>query len=326
MIYLGFQDIKNNPWLVDFILEDFVKDPYLNDLYGQKQIDACKEFIANNQVDIYLRHRNDKDRLPCITITLNPSQEADELKTMGDASTCTATLFPNQIGKPISYIVKSFVPLSYDVDNGEVGIDPDTKGYEKIGPGMILVNPNTGVGTQILDVGPDFILIEAGVQLHGSNLAIVPQFQFYKARIEHTMFHESYSVGVHAHGDPQVTLWLHSIVMYTLLRYRESMLEGRGFSQTKLTSSDLIENPNYTGPGGEMAFSRVITVSGITEQSWVKAPHRIIEDVSIADKTKGSGCDPDMYAGGIKILSNSEPDIDEKDSLWYPIDEDESGD
>lgn len=326
-IELGLEDMRKNPWLIDHMLEDCNTNPYLKAKYGQKQIDACREWFLNNQIDIYMRPRNDKDRYPCIAITMGSSPEKDEMKTMADQSTESVILMPQTIGKPIPYIMKPFVPTGYDISTGEVSIDPETKGLEKVSPGMILVDPANGQGFVIIDVTEDGLQIESGIQLDATQLAVVPQFQYYKARIEHTFFQESCEIACYGHGDPQVAMWLHSIALYAILRYRESLLEAQGFSQSSVSNSALQADPYYQGPDGEQAFVRSISLTGQTEPSWIKSPRRFIETIRLAEKTaKG-------YVGGIKILSNLDvpPFIDPADQLWYTKaestpDEDEESD
>ncbi len=109
-IDLGIEDMKKNPWLIDHMLSDLLRNPYLKEKYGAKQIEACKEWFRNAQIDIVLRGRDDKDRLPCVTIQVGPSNEKPEMKSMADQSTEKAVLLPGKIGKPIPYIVKPFTP------------------------------------------------------------------------------------------------------------------------------------------------------------------------------------------------------------------------
>lgn len=311
-IRLGLEDMRKNPYLIDHMLSDCLDNPYLKEKYGQKQIDSCKEFFLNNQIDVYMRPRNDKDRMPCVTITPGAAPEKLDMKTMADISTETILLMPQQIGKPIPYIVKPFVPVSYDPDTGIVEIPEGTKGADSISAGMILVDPSNGQGLVIQDIDGNGIHIEPG-NLNATQLAVVPQYQFYKARIEHTFFSESCEIAVYSHGDPQACIWLHSIVLYSILRYRESLLEANGFSESTVASSPLQEDPNYSGPDGEQAFVRSIQLSGISENTWIKGPHRIIETAVLKEK-KGDG-----FIGGIKILSNIDsPDfLDKSQESWY---------
>lgn len=311
-IQLGLDDIRKDNWLIEDILGDIRTNPYLTDKY-ESQIAACKEWFAANQIDVYMAERRDKDRFPCITITLGTSSEKSEMKTMGDQSTETIKLLPNKIGKPIPYVVKPFVGFSYNAGKGEVTIPADTKNVDGIAAGMILVDPATAQGYIINDVTPNGVVIEPGLTVSAAKLGVLPQYQFYEARIEHSFFQETYNIGCHVHGDPQALLWLHSIVIYSILRYRESLLEAQGFSECVLNSSDLMSN-NMSN-GAEEIYSRYITLTGQVEHSWIKSPRRVIEKAVLKEKTANG------FRGGIKILSNLDtPDfIDESTQNWITV-------
>lgn len=312
-IELGIQDMRENPWLIDHMLGDCLDNPYLKDRYGQKQIDACKEWFLNNNIEIKMSGINDKDKMPLIAITMGTSPEKSEMKHMGDASTEVITLMPGKIGKPIPYIVKPFTPNGYDPDTGIVEVDQSIKGMSGVAAGMILVNPATGEGYVIQNFDDDGIQIEPGTELEATQLAVVPKYQFYRARVEHAFFQESCDIACYSHGDAQVALWLHSIALYSILRYRESLLEAQGFTESTVSNSPLMENPNYTGPNGENAYLRSINLSGQTENTWIKSPRRVIETVFLKEKTNSG------FVGGIKILSNEDsPDfIDKENESWY---------
>jgi hypothetical protein len=316
-IELGIEDMRKNPWLIDHMLTDLVNISYLTDKYGQKQVDACKEWFLNNQIDVYMRGRDDKDRLPCVTIQMGPSSEKDEMKTMADQSTESTILLPNTIGKPIPFVIKPFVPTGYDADSGEVSVDPSID-LSGVAEGMILVNPANGTGYTILDVTENGVTIEPGMDIEATQFGIVPKFQYYEARIEHAFFAETYNVGCHAHGDPQNLIFLWSIVKYSILRYRESLLEANGFAESSVNSAPPDFDEAFTTPGGEKAWSRFIAVSGQTENSWIKSPKRFIE-VAALKKKVGKG-----YIGGISIISNTDPvTIDKKTNTWYTDTEEE---
>src|ERR1017187_2083151 len=126
MIDLGIEEMRKNSWLLDHAFEDLKRTKYIADKYGQKNIDAAKEWFANNKIDIYMRPRNDKDQLPMVTIYPGQSNEKPEMKSMGDMSTIRKILLPNEIGKPIPYIVKPFTPLGYDPLTGYVSLNINT--------------------------------------------------------------------------------------------------------------------------------------------------------------------------------------------------------
>lgn len=315
MLDRGLEDIKKNEWLIDDMLSSLMINPYIADRYGKANINACKEWFRNNKIDVYMRPRNDKDIPPCITITPGPTPEKADMKHMADLSAFTRLLMPLEIGKPIPFVVKPFIPTSYDPSTGEVGIDEATPGFSSISPGMILVNPTDGVGYVIHGVSAGAIQIEDGLNIDASQLAVVPKYAFYEARIEHTFFQDSYDVSCWAHGDPQTLIWLHTLVLYTILRYRESLLESAGFAESSVSSSGIMEDPNYEGPGGELGFVRSINLTGQIENSWLKQPRRFIETVVIRDE------DCDGITSGIKILSNLDAPsiIDQEEEIWTTV-------
>lgn len=326
-IELGIEDMRKNPWLIDHMLGDALENPYLRDKYGQKQIDACKEWFLNNHIEIKMRGINDKDKMPLIAITPGPAPEKVDMKSMADQSTETLVLMPAQIGKPIPYIVKPFVPEGYDPSTGIVEVSDEVKNISGVAAGMILVDPANGQGFVIQDFDDQGIHIEPGILLDATQLAVVPQYQFYKARVEHTFFQESCDIACYSHGDPQVALWLHSIALYSILRYRESLLEAQGFAESSVSNSPLMENPNYSGSDGENSYVRSIQLTGQTEYSWIKSPRRVIETVFLREGT-GPGSPAPGYMGGIKILSNLDtPDfIDKSKETWYTIQDTNSRD
>lgn len=319
-IELGIEDMRKTPWLIDHMLEDLKENRYTKDKYGQKQIDACKEWLLNNQIDVYMRPRDDRDKLPCVTIEIGQSNEKTDMKLMADQSTESVILLPNQIGKPIPFIVKPFVPTAYNEDTGELSVDPAID-LSKIEPGMVLVNPSNGHGFVIQGLTPNGLAIEAGQKIDASQLAIVPHYQYYKARIEHSFFEETYIISANAHGDAQNVMFLWSIVKYSILRYRESLLEANGFMESSVNSGGPDLNQAWSTPGGEKAYTRVLTVNGQIENSWIKSPRRIIESVSFSPKKTCKGME-----GGIKIISNLDTPgfINQSGEVWTTI-EDSTG-
>jgi hypothetical protein len=317
-IELGIEDMRKNPWLIDHMLSDLVNISYFTDKYGQKQVDACKEWIKNNKIEVVMRGRDDKDKPPYVTIQIGPSNEKSEMKTMADQSTETTLLLPNKIGKPIPFIVKPFTPVSYDDETGYLTVDSSLD-LSGVSVGMILVNPANGNGFIINELLPNTIVIEPGMEIASAEFAIVPQYQYYEARIEKSHFDETYRIGCHAHGDAQNLLFLWSIVKYSILRYRESLLEANGFAESTISSGEPGFDESFTTDGGEKVFVRFLTLNGQTENNWIKSPRRVIEVIALKRKTTNG------FVGGINILSNlnTPASIDPTEENWLTKQEDE---
>lgn len=317
-IELGIEDMRKNPYLIEHMLDDLVTNRYVKEKYGLKQVEACKEWIANNQIEVNLRPRDDRDRLPCVSIYLENSNEKPDMKSMADQSPESLILLPNKIGKPIPFIVNPFVPEGYDQALGVVEV-PDSVNLDIITPGMVLVNPQNGNGYVILGIVEGGLQVGPGQEIDASELAIIPQYKFYKARIDRIFNEEVYSIACNAHGDPQNVIFLWNIVKYSILRYKQALLEGNGMYETVLSSSggpDLVE---WTAPGGERIYVRMFKITCMTEDTWIQAPHRIFESVSFSPKQKKCK----GVTGGIKIISNlnTSPFIDPTTQSWTTVED-----
>lgn len=310
-IELGLADLRANPWLIDYMMSDFTQNQYLKQKFGQKQIDSLKEWIANNNIDIGLGYNPDTMKLPRVSIIIGRQDEKADMKTMGDSSTERVKLLPNQVGKPIPYIVAPVAPIDYEPETGEVEF-ADTVDLHNVVPGQILVNPDNGKGYVIENIIGQSLMIETGLQISASQFGVVPAKSFYTARVEHTFMQANYTVVCTAHGDAQTAIWLHDIILFCLFRYRESLIEALGLSESIISSGDLGIDSDVPMNGPEYAWSRPITITGQIEQFFVKSPKRFIENVALIENL----CEG--YIGGISIISNTDPaQIDKTKNTWY---------
>ena len=308
-------EMRKNPWLIDDVFSELVTDPLLNEIYGQKEINNAKEWFLNNKIEVLLKNRIDSQHIPCVTIALGESREDEGESTLADGSTHVDTLTPSRIGKPIAYIIKPFAPVGYDKDTGVLQL-PENADISLVSAGMLVFDVQSGNAYPILDKqAPNSVVIAAGTELTLSECGILPQFMVWKARRERASFRESYTIGCHVSGDPSTLLWLHSIVKYGLLRYRETLFEARNFQISSIRSTDMMRNGQFD-MGADNVYSRWITISGLVENDWLKSPKRVIETIRVKDPTM----EPDT---GIKICSNLDSVIEivdpEKDDAWVTV-------
>lgn len=312
----SIEDIKNNPWLLDHILSDFTQNSFLKTKYGSKQILAAKEFFANNNVNVFLQFVKDKEKFPCIILTLGSSNEVQELRTLSDIDVGNITLLPTQVGQKIPYVVPPFIPSGYDASMGVVSAPIGTD-ISSVSAGMVLLDPTSGNGTPILSIDGQNIIIQPNVQLDATQLSVVPQYRFFTSRFGRSFFQENWNITI-ATNDPQTLLWLWSIVTYGLLRYREFM-EHNGFLETYFNSTDIF-NPEFSNAGAEEIYCRQITMFGKVYNNFIRGLHRNIESVLLRDTDPAAVSleNPDGYVGGIRIVSNENtPPLQENDTTWY---------
>jgi len=292
MLELGLEDIRKNDWLLDDILGDTVSNPYLKERYGS-QIASAKQWILNNRINILLSARDDKMEFPSITIELGTSNEKADMKHMADLSTESVKLLPNNINKTIAYVTKP-VPGTYNSTTGAFTFTPTTD-VSNVSPGMVLVDPSTGNGYVIQSITvQNQVNLLTGLVLKAAVYGIIPEFQYYESKIGHTFMQEPYKIVCNA-MDQNTLLWLHSITVYSLLRYRQVLLEKDGYAESLISSSGMYPNPDYSD-SGQLIWSRDINITGQVENRWYMQPHRIIENVAL-----GNG---DGFTGGVKIISN----------------------
>src|SRR5665213_154755 len=186
----SIEDIKNNLWLLDHILEDFTNSPLLRTKYGNKQIQAAKEWFTNNNVNVFLQFVKDKEKFPCIILTLGSSNEVQEMRTLGDIDVPTLSFLPPIVGQKIPYVVSPFIPTSYDASTGTIGV-PIGIDIAPVSAGMILLNPVNGNGTPVLSINGQDILIQPNLQLDATQLGVVPQFRMFQSRLGRSFFEEN---------------------------------------------------------------------------------------------------------------------------------------
>ena len=294
-VELTVEDLRKHPWVIEQMFSSYVENPILAQKYGWKEIARAKEFILNNKINFYQKHRNDSMDFPCVTIALTSSSEDSSLATLGDVSHLVNEYTPEEIDRPIAFVVKPTQMLSYDADSGIVEI-PENESYRFIEEGMNAINPATGVGYKVLGkAGVQGFRIQAGLDIDWEKVAVIPQYLTYRARQERIISKESYSVGCHAQGDPSLTLYLYTVVKYALLRYRETMFEQYNFQLGTISASDTVENDAFQV---DKVFSRFISLNGQVEEYWVKTPYRKIESIDFVDRDYVSAI------SGIKIISN----------------------
>ena len=303
---LGLEDISKNLWLIDDILGDTVSNEYMRQLYGS-QIESCKQWISNNRVNILLSMRDDKVEFPAITIELGSIDEKMDMRHMADLSTESVKLLPNNINKPIPYIVKP-ASGSYNPTTGIFTFNTEVN-LTSISPKMILVNPTNGTGYVIQNVaGKNQINLLMGLSIEVGSYGIIPEYQYYESKVGHTFMKEDYDIVCHG-MDQQTLLWLHTIVTYILLRYRQTLLESQGGAESVIRSTKMYPNPDYSD-AGQVIWSRSINLSLQTESRWIMQPHRLLETSSLGQGGLSTPENPDGFTGGLKIISNKN-DIEE---------------
>lgn len=269
----GIEDIRANPWLLDYIFASLKYDTVTKNQYGEKEMDVAKKWFLSTDIPIFMNTRLDDAQFPCISIALAESNELEN--TLGDVH-----YDPQEdINYDWPIAIGPFRPATYDALTGTMVIPESDIGIELF-VGMFAVDKN-GRSFEILEV-VDYrtFVIAAGTVADFSSVTIRPPRPAYVVSLESASFKETYSIGLHVPSDSVFLTYLHPIVVFILLRYRQSLLEARGFERSALTSGPF-QKDSITE--NEVIYSRYIQVSGFVRQYWPKDLARKIDStVAIA--------------------------------------------
>jgi hypothetical protein len=265
-IQAGMADLRANHFLLDYCFAFLTKDALTAQYYGAKEVQNAKEwFLRNDCRVVMVTQMNSGDKLPCISIELSGSEEADE-NTLADIHyRHTEPLAgPNT---PWPNLCDPFTPTLWNAASRTFILPASTAAQLDVAEGMVVVTADGNCYPIECVLGPTIVNITASSNTNFTNCVIRMSRPSFLRHMESASFRESYSIGVHVHGEPVHLTYLHSIVVFILLRYREVLLEGRGFERTKIGSTEASRNAFFAQ---ENVFTRYVNISGFVRQYWPK--------------------------------------------------------
>jgi hypothetical protein len=278
---LGLDDLRANPWQLNLIFASLQDDPYTKDLYGQKTLDKAKSWFLKTEIPVVMDFLLDPNNLPAITISLIESNEAED--TLGDTH-----YEPYQVSETEWTPLSPKVLGTYNFATNRLVLPESIREHVSISTQMDIVSKEGLICPIVQVLSPTECIVgvsgspnftECFVKFRGGNVS---------ASLESARFKETYRVGCHVKGEGETLLWLHSIIVYCLLRYRKTLLEGRGFEVSQVNSGPFIKNDMF---GQENVWSRMVSITGYVRQYWA-------QDVSDRIGTVSYGEAPDE---GLKV-------------------------
>jgi hypothetical protein len=277
-------DIEANPWLLRYAFASLANDPLTRTDYGEQEIERAKEWFLSTNVNVVMNLNTNEIKFPAVSITLMASNEVEGEGTLGDVhykpQEDNDYEWPTVVG-PIS-------PTAYSVTSGIIAFDPATiPDSVVLAQGMIVVT-KTGVQYPILEVVDNAtVQIQPGIVTDLGGLTIKPSRPAFLTQLESTVYRETYAIGCHCDSEAVHLIYLHSVIVFALLRYKQALIEARGFERTTLTSADLRRDEQMLP---EMLYNRYIQISGTVRQAWPKyITRKITGTLSAPVPTIGSG-------------------------------------
>ena len=295
-----------NPWVLDYVFAGLPQDTLTAKKYGQTLRQTAKDWLRKTNVPVLLNPTVDELKAPCISIQLVSSQEVEGEATTGDthafAFEGNSESWPD-LTTPLT--VSAWNPLTGVLTFAALPADIF------LAPGMSVRDANGGTHL-IQDVTDDTTcVLTPGTMADFRGAALKPGQPAWLTAVESSSFRETYRVGVHVGAEAAQCIWLHSAVVMALLRYKEVLLEARGFERSTFQSTDLERN---TIAEAELLFSRFVNVTGYVRQYWPKVvagridavvPQTRVSGQGTHVKVAGTGVDPakQLWVGDLDVDS-----------------------
>lgn len=297
-IEMALADMRANPWLLDYVFASLPQDQLTWKTYGQKELDQAKKWFLTTDVKTAILPRFDESKWPLITIELLESSEVTSESTHGDVN--YNPWEDNGLEWPD--LTPKFTPKVYNPTNGFVQLPDDTECG--LFSGMFIVDRN-GQAHEIIEVisSSSFKIAPMIADFRGAVIrGHKPNF---KVSVESSSFKESYRIGIHVQNESIHLTWMHAILQFALMRYKQVLLEGRGFERSTVSSSQVGEDSRFET---ENIFTRFITISGYVRQFWPKIVGPVIDGVEM-DAIQVSG------VGGLDVMVRG-TGVDPDEQLW----------
>ncbi len=268
----GIAWMRANPYILDWVFERLIEEGMdLQKSYGQQEINRAKSWFLKNNIDVRMAYNLDGIQFPCVSIELLNQTESKQHATLGDvaADVWNEDVTDNPYVIKPRTLVGPFPSVTYDITTGLVTI-PDDFDTELIFVNQALYSPASDTEYIITKINDEqSFFIETDLRENFANSYIACAFRSLKAQRGIAQFNETYNIKVLVNGDQGHLVWLHTIVSYLLLKFRQDLLEKKNIGLTTISSGPLQqENPGEYG--GEAVFSRNISMEALIEVTWLK--------------------------------------------------------
>jgi hypothetical protein len=281
-IIAGLQDLRDNTWLLDFAFAGLTQDRMTFSTYGEKTRDAAKKWFLATQIPVLSAPRAGlENNPPPVAITIQALSSDEDATTLGDVHHQTREDLESQ--RPA--LTPVFDAAKYDAVTGYLTVPVNISQSLVLSTAMKVVD-GTGKSHAIIDVIDNQTLqIAVGTIADFRDCTIHSSFSPLVSTLESMVYRESYGIVCHALSEPEHLIWLHSLVVFVLLRYKEALLEARGFERSTFSSRGM---EGYQPEGGPMWFTRQVNLTGYVRHVWPKAVGGRLLSIDVIGRPEGS--------------------------------------
>lgn len=264
-IMAGLADIRANQWLIDFAFAGLSQDKLTLADYGEKTRASAKSWFLATDIPVIMAPKAGlENNPPPVAISIQALSSDPDAETLADVHYQTREDLEAQ--RPALSPV--FDAAAYDAVTGFLTLPANITAQLVVSTAMKVVD-GAGIGHAIIEVidsdtvqlAPGTLGEFRGCTLHSTLSPLV-------SSLESIVYRESFSIVAHAIAEPEHLIWLHSLLTFVLLRYKEALLEARGFERTSFSSRAM---EGYQPEGGPFWFTRQVNLTGYVRHIWPKA-------------------------------------------------------
>lgn len=270
-IIAGIERLRASPWLLDYAFASLSRDDLTKDFYGEKDIEAAKRWFQRTNINVFMATDITEPKFPAVTITLLESNE--DASTLGDVH-----YEPRAVKDDVwPALAGPFSAAAYNQVTGALKVPKSVTSELVLAPGMFVID-STGKAHESVDLqGLDTLMLKPGTVANFSDATIKGTKPALITHFESIVAKETYLIGCHVAQDRVTLTWLHSLIWFVLLRYRQALLEARGFERVTVSNSDFRRNPEFEA---EVVYSRHMQVGGYARQVWPKEISQTIQSAN----------------------------------------------
>lgn len=257
-------------WMMPYVFQNVQYDLATNQIYGDAWVKRAVDWFNNTEIPVLWNVALESDGPPMITLALlNASQSWETLGDVHDPATQTIELPQQSLSVP-------FTPTSWNPQLGIMGLPTAIGTATNVFAGTMSIKTQAGAIYPILQVNDPFTIeLADGITDNFTNCTIVQPNPNGVLTLESVRVKETYAIMLHLISDPIHLIWLHSIVMFCLMAFKQDLLEGRGFENSTWSTSDFSKNFGDV----EARYQRAFTLDGYTTMRYPKAQLGIVAGV-----------------------------------------------
>lgn len=262
-IIAGLADLRANSWLLKYVFASLPRDELTRTAYdyGEQEVARAEEWFLKTNIPVFMNTQLDSASFPCITIGLQESVEAEA--TLGDVHYVPAER--TQAAWPA--LAGPFHPEAYAPATGVMKLPESIATAVVLAPGMVIID-SVGQAHSIIKIVDDVtVQITANTIADFTNALLKGAQPQFVTTLESIALRETYQIGLYVHGTATHLTYLHSIVTFVLSRYKETLLEARGFERSTLSWSSVALSERHLP---ELVFARTGQLTGFVRNYWPK--------------------------------------------------------